>query len=113
MRVPLEDVAKGQRVWHRETTGVDYVVRPLDAFAYDRLPEARAKEDLRALSKIIARCLAPAMTFDDVFGTDDQVGLTPKEIGEVLLLASDSIRSVEALVSPNSEGDHAEPLMHS
>lgn len=84
--------------------GTKYPVKPIDGFAYQLLGQIKG-DDVEAIEisyKVAARCLAPAMTFDQVFGTEEAVGLSAVQVGQVIEKAKAQAMKVEALASPNS-----------
>lgn len=83
--------------------GRPYPVKPIDGFGYQLMQNMDEKDSLMVMYRVAARCLAPNMSGDEVFGTETTQGLSAEQVGEVIAKARARIEKVEALASPNSE----------
>lgn len=83
--------------------GVKREVKPLDGFGYQLLSTLSAETSVATMFSLAQRVLAPGMSKDEVFGTEDVMGLTPAQVGQVVKVASGQIDMVEA-TSPNGSG---------
>lgn len=89
-----------------ELNGKAYAVKPIDGFAYQLLQGVSGKDELKVveiLYRIAARCLAPAMTREEVLGSEETTGLTVEQVSAVVQVARSQVEQVEAITSPNSE----------
>lgn len=86
-----------------ELNGKEYKVKPIDGFAYHLLQNNQGGDQaVEIMYRIAARCLAPGMTKEQVFGTEDETGLSATQVGAVVQVAQSQVKTVEALASPNS-----------
>lgn len=84
-----------------ELRGKVYPVAPLDGFAQQLSRNVRDKnEAIDVMYKIAARCLAPRMSYEEVFGSETVIGLTPDQVSKVVEVAASQIDDVEATI-PN------------
>jgi hypothetical protein len=82
--------------------GQEYRVHPMDGYGYDLIKRVQKENDVPLMYSLAARCLMPQMTRDEVFGTEETIGLTADEVAKVIQAASDQAEKIEALASPNS-----------
>ena len=76
--------------------GQEYRVNPIDGFAKQLGEKATSENQYETYCKIAARCLAPAFTFEQVFGSEDVQGLTIAEVKLVIDIATKDVLAVEA-----------------
>lgn len=109
-RVSAEELTASRTV---TLNGKQYPVKPIDGFGYQLLQNVTDESSLMTMYEVAAKCLAPGMTRDQVFGTAEIQGLSAEEIGMVMFAAKASVKDVEALASPNSEPAGSRSLMPS
>ncbi len=78
-------------------------LRPVDGFGYQLLERLTPETATLTMYRIAAKCLAPGWTKDQVFGSDDEQGLSIKEIAEVCAAAQGHLKAVDATI-PNGSG---------
>lgn len=101
----LESITK-PKLSVRLDDGREFPVKPLDGYSYDLSQSPAAKngpDAIKILYRLAAKCLAPALSRDEVIGTEDIQGLTVDEAARVVQIASGQITEVEASASPFSE----------
>lgn len=87
--------------------GKSYPVKPLDGFGYQLLSTLDADNSVPIMYRLAQRALSPGMSKDEVFGSDEVMGLTPAQVGEVVRISSQQIEAVEATI-PNGSGPPGE-----
>lgn len=111
MSVSLDELVDGKL--SVTVNGKEYAVRPLDGFGYQLLATMEPQSAAATLYKLAAKSLAPGMTRDEVFGTDELQGLTPQQVGRVVKVASQQIEDVESTApndsGPLGQGQNSEP----
>lgn len=81
--------------------GKRYKVSPMDGFGYQLVNGMTKENSVHVMYRVAARCLMGSMPRDEVFGTEDVLGLTAEEVGQVVQVASGQIQEVEATL-PNA-----------
>lgn len=95
--------------------GKEYPVKPLDGFGYQLLSSLDAATSVSVMFRIAQRVLAPGMSKDEVFGSDEVMGLTPAQVAQVVKVSSGQIELVEDTIpngsGPLEEGQASQPAL--
>lgn len=86
-----------------ELNGKTYPVKPMDGFGYQLLSSLTPDSSVDVMYRLAQRVLAPSMSKDEVFGTEDVLGLTPGQVAEVVKVSSGQVDAVEETI-PNGSG---------
>lgn len=86
-----------------ELKGKRYRVQPVDGFAFQllkRVEDKSEEETVETLYKIAFRCLDGALSWDEVFGTETSLGLSPGDVGKIVAEAKRQVEAVAETI-PN------------
>lgn len=90
-----------------ELKGKRYKVQPVDGFAFQllkRIEDKSEEEAVETMYKIAFRCLDGALSWEEVFGTETSLGLSPGDVGKIV---SEARRQVEAVAVTIPNGSSA------
>lgn len=83
--------------------GKEYPIKPLDGYGY-RLSQTAQGDDEKSIDityRLAARCIG--VQYEELFGTEQTIGMPLKEAARIVAIASGQIQNVEASASPLSE----------
>lgn len=103
MNMTLEEIAAPVELGSVDFNGKRYAIRPMDGYGYHLSQSANgdAQVSIEVTYKLAARAIG--VTFEDLFGTENTVGMPLPDAARIVAIASGRIRAVEETASPLSE----------